>query len=52
MTYSSAAFQKVLSRTSSKTFRDVGSSVLMQKEAISKRSLAQECKYTVLIFVL
>jgi hypothetical protein len=41
MTYSSAAFQKVLSRTSSKTSRDVGSSVLlMHKEAISKEILS------------
>jgi hypothetical protein len=34
MTDSSAAFQKVLSWTSSETSRDVGSIVLMQKEAI------------------
>ena len=41
---SCAAFQKVLSRTASKTSRTVGSSVLMQEGATSKEILNTRVK--------
>lgn len=45
----SAALQKVLFRTASKAPRNTGSGTFMQ-ELFRRKSLAQECKYTVLIF--
>jgi len=48
---SSAAFQEVFSRTALQTSRNAGSSVLTQREAISKEILSTACKHTALIFI-
>ena len=47
---SSAAFQQVLARTTSKTSTNAGSGILMKEEGFQRKSLAPECKNTRHIF--
>lgn len=48
---SSAGFQQVLARTTSKISTNAGSGILMKEEAFQRRSLAPECKNNINIFI-